>query len=374
MTKSRGLVQPFRAEHVGSLLRDERLVTARERAFSGEIPMIGLRAVEDLEIERIVRRQEEIGLRVVTDGEFRRTHGHFDFFAGLDGVSLPSVHGSSGPTGGGGSAAPTTEHPVVVGKLGFTSHPMVRQFAYLRHLTTGTPKISLPAPSVLHFRGGRQAVPAEVYPDLDEFFDDIGYTYRQVVRAFANAGCRYLQLDEPSLACLCDPEQRQIIVDRGEDPAKLMESYIRAVNIAVSDIPEDMTVAMHIGRGHDQSNGHAACGYDHIAESAFQRLNVDGFLLEYDTEPAGGFEPLRQVPAGKRVVLGLVTTKNGTLEDRDALLRRLEDASSHIPIHQLCLGPERGFAGVDKGVLTEDDQWRKLDLVVSLAAEVWEDA
>lgn len=375
MTKSRGLVRPFRAEHVGSLLRGERLLTARERAFGGEIPMIGLRAVEDLEIERIVRKQEEIGLRVVTDGEFRRTQWHFDFFAGLDGVSFPGVHHSFVPTGGGGRVAPTTERPVVVGKLGFSGHPMVRQFAFLRHITTGTPKISLPAPSVLHFRNGRQAVPAAVYPDLDEFFDDLGYTYRQMVRALADAGCRYLQLDETSLAYLCDPEQRQSLADRGEDPAELMRSYIRAVNIAVSDVPEDMTVTMHMCRGNNRSNWHASGGYDYIAEWAFQHINVDGFLLEYDTERAGGFEPLRHVPAGKRVVLGLLTTKNGTLEDRDAILRRLEEATRHLPAERLCLGPQCGFASIDKGnLLTEDDQWRKLELVVSLAAEVWDDA
>jgi 5-methyltetrahydropteroyltriglutamate--homocysteine methyltransferase len=354
------------------LLRSERLLAARERASRGELTVAALRSVEDQEICRVISRQEEIGLQVVTDGEFRRAQWHFDFFVGLEGVEFPSVGRSYVPAVSGARVVPTRERPVVVGRVGFSGHPMVEHFTFLRQHTTVTPKISIPAPSVLHFRNGRMAVPEDVYPDLDEFFEDLGHAYGQMVRALADAGCRYLQLDETSLAYLCDPEQRQLLLDRGDDPDDLLEKYVRAVNLAVAEAPDDMTVAMHMCRGNNRSNWHASGGYEPIAEVAFNQLNVDGYLLEYDSDRAGGFEPLRHLPPGKRAVLGLLTSKFGTLEDRDEILRRIEAASRYVDVEQLGLSPQCGFASIDKGnLLTEAEQWRKLELVVDVAEEVW---
>ncbi|HLH69653.1 MAG TPA: 5-methyltetrahydropteroyltriglutamate--homocysteine S-methyltransferase [Candidatus Dormibacteraeota bacterium] len=363
---------PFRAEHVGSLLRSERLLAARERAFRGELTAAALRAVEDQEICRVIDRQEAIGLQVVTDGEFRRTQWHFDFFVGLEGVEFPSVGRSYVPAVSGTRVVPTRERPVVVGRVGFSGHPMVEHFTFLRQHTTVTPKISIPAPSVLHFRNGRVAVPEDVYPDLDEFFEDLGHAYGQMVRALADAGCHYLQLDETSLAYLCDPEQRRLLLDRGDDPDDLVGKYVRAVNLAVAEAPDDMTVAMHLCRGNNRSNWHASGGYEPIAEVAFNQIDVDGYLLEYDSDRAGGFEPLRHLPSGKRAVLGLLTSKFGALEDRDEILRRIEAASRYVDVEQLGLSPQCGFASIDKGnLLTEAEQWRKLELVVEVAEEVW---
>lgn len=365
-------VRTTRAEHVGSLLRSDRMLASRERRFRGQITDAALREIEDDEIRRVVERQQELGFRLVTDGEFRRSVWHFDYFAGLDGVAFPRVNQAYVPSGDGRRVAPTTERPRVVGKIGFSGHPMVEHFTFVRDHTGATPKLSIPAPSVLHFRNGRQAVSEEVYPDLEEFFDDLGHAYGQMLGALADAGCRYVQLDETSFAYLCDPDQRRLVAERGEDPDALFESYIRAINTAVANAPKDMTLAMHICRGNNRSNWHASGGYEPIAEAAFNRVNVHRYLLEYDSERAGGFEPLRHLPDGKLVVLGLLTTKVGTLEDRDMLLQRIEDASKHVEVDQLALSPQCGFASLDKGNhLTEDDQWRKLRLVLDVAEEVW---
>jgi 5-methyltetrahydropteroyltriglutamate--homocysteine methyltransferase len=370
-----GSVRTARAEHVGSLLRSERLLAARERRSRGEMTDAALREIEDEEIRRVVDRQQQLGFDLVTDGEFRRAVWHFDYFAGLDGVAFPRVNETYVPTGDGQRVSPTTERPRVVGKVGFSGHPMVQHFAFVRDHCGVTPKISLPAPSVLHFRNGRQAVSEDVYPDLEEFFDDLGHAYGLMVRALADAGCRYLQLDETSFAYLCDPDQRRLLADRGEDPDVLFESYIRAINTAVTNAPQDMTIAMHICRGNNRSNWHASGGYEPIAEAAFNRVNVHRYLLEYDSERAGGFEPLRYLPGGKLVVLGLLTSKVGTLEDRDTLLRRIDDASRYAEVDRLAVSPQCGFASLDKGnLLTEADQWRKLELVLEIAGEVWSGA
>ncbi|MQA10767.1 MAG: 5-methyltetrahydropteroyltriglutamate--homocysteine S-methyltransferase [Pseudonocardiaceae bacterium] len=363
---------PFHADHVGSLLRSKKLMDARERAFRGELSGTQLRAVEDDEIVRLLDRQEEIGLSVVTDGEMRRTQWHFDFLVGLDGVEFPKVNQSYVPEGTDHRVAPTTDRPRVVGQVGFSRHPMLEHFSFITERTRVTPKLSIPAPSVLHFRNGRKAVSQDVYPDLAEFFHDLGNAYRGFVRAVADAGCRYLQLDETSFAYLCDPDQRQLLIGRGDDPDVLLGYYTEALNAAVSGAPEGMTVVMHMCRGNNRSNWHARGGYEPIAETAFHRVNVAGYFMEYDSDRAGGFEPLRHLPPGKKAVLGLVTSKAGTLEAPDQIKKNIDDAASHAPIEQLCLSPQCGFASIDKGnVLTEDEQWRKLELIVQVADEVW---
>lgn len=363
---------PFRAEHVGSLLRSERLLTARERALRGEIGDDELTAIEDDEIVAVIDRQREVGLEVATDGEFRRTQWHFDFLVGLDGVEFPRVRRSYVPEGSGSRVTPTTERPRVVGRLGTSGHPMVRHFTFLRDHTSATPKISVPAPSVLHFRNGRDAVDPDVYPDLDDFFTDLGRAYADVVRELAAAGCRYLQFDETSFAYLCDPDQRRMLVERGDDPDELLERYADLLNAAASGAPADMTLAMHMCRGNNRSNWHAQGGYEPIARTAFTKVNVHGYFMEYDTERAGGFEPLRHLPPDKHAVLGLVTSKSGSLEDPDTVKARIADAARHTDIAQLSLSPQCGFASIDKGnILTVDDQWRKLRMIVDIADDVW---
>ena len=363
---------PFRAEHVGSLLRSDRLLKARERALRGEVSGDELRAIEDDEIVSVIERQREAGLQVATDGEFRRTQWHFDFFAGLDGVEFPKVRTSYVPDGSNSRVTPTAERPRVAGKVGSSGHPMVRHFTFLREHTAATPKISIPAPSVLHFRNGRDAVDPDVYPDLDDFFADVGRAYAAVVRELAGAGCRYLQFDETSFAYLCDPVQRQMLVERGDDPDELLERYTEMLNAAAAAAPDDMTLAMHMCRGNNRSNWHAQGGYEPIAKTAFTKVNVHAYFMEYDTGRAGGFEPLRHLPPGKHVVLGLVTSKTGTLEDPALIRHRIGDAAQYADLEQLSLSPQCGFASIDKGnILTAGNQWRKLRMIVEVANDVW---
>lgn len=363
---------PFRAEHVGSLLRPRRLLAGRERALRGEIGADELAGIEDTEITRVIARQQEAGLNVVTDGEFRRTQWHFDFFVGLDGVEFPNVNESYVPDGNATRVAPTSERPTVTGRIGFTDHPMLRHFTFLREHTGVTPKMCIPAPSVLYFRNGRRVLDPAVYDDLDGFFHDLGAAYRKAVRAFADAGCRYLQLDETSFAYLCDPDQRRMLVDRGDDPDYLLDRFTATLNAAVSGASDDMTVTMHMCRGNNRSNWHASGGYQAIAETAFTRVGVSGYCMEYDSDRAGGFEPLRQLPAGKTAVLGLLTSKTGLLENRDEVRKRIDEATVYTGLDQLALSPQCGFASIDKGnVLTEAEQWRKLEMIVELAGEVW---
>jgi len=262
----------------------------------------------------------------------------------------------------------------LIGKLGgYKPHPMIDHFKFLRSHTKHTPKMTIPSPSSLHFRYGRDAVPESLYPVMEDFYRDLGQSYRQVVRAFANAGCRYLQLDEVNLAYLCDPALRKIISDRGEDPARLPATYAGMVNAAIADIPSDMTITMHLCRGNFRSNFIATGGYEPVAELLFNTINVHGYFMEYDTARAGGFEPLRFVPKGKTVVLGLVTSKTGALENKDAIRRRIEEAAKFIDLDQLCLSPQCGFASTEEGnALAADEQWAKLRMIVEVAQEVWE--
>ncbi len=355
---------PFRADHVGSLLRPAELKQARA-GTSAQV----LREAEDQAILRIIDKQAEIGLQSATDGEFRRAMWHFDFLEGLDGVEGFRAEQGIAFQGGIQTAAKGLR---VTGKLGFSGHPMIGHFTFLRDHTRATPKMTIPSPSVLHFRGGRRAVDPAVYPEMEAFYRDLGLAYRDAVRAFADAGCRYLQLDEVNLAYLCDPEQRQMLHDRGDDPVKLPAIYAEMINTAISGRPQDMTITMHLCRGNFRSSWIATGGYEPVAELLFNQIGVDGYFMEFDTGRAGGFEPLRFVPKGKTVVLGLVTSKSGTLESADDLKRRIDAASKYLDLDQMCLSPQCGFASTEEGnVLTEDEQWAKLARIVEVAREVW---
>jgi 5-methyltetrahydropteroyltriglutamate--homocysteine methyltransferase len=359
---------PYRADHVGSLLRPAVLKEARARRASGEISAAELTAVEDREIGRILRKQDDIGLQSATDGEFRRSWWHLDFLWGLDGVERYVME--QGVTFAGVQTRP--EGARVMGKVGFSRHPMLAHFNFIRARTSRTPKMTIPAPSALYGRTGRDAVSRTVYPDLDAFFADLGAAYRKAVRAFADAGCRYLQLDEVFIAMLCDPGYRAAQTRRGDDPQKLAETYADLINTAMSDIPAGMTITMHMCRGNYRSTFMGAGAYDAVAEVLFNRIKAHGYFMEYDTDRAGGFEPLRLVPKDRFAVLGLVTTKSGQLESKDDVMRRIEAATKFADINQLCLSPQCGFASTEEGnTLGEDQQWAKLAMVVEIAREVW---
>jgi len=362
---------PFRADHVGSLLRTVALRQAREKRARGEMTADAFKEIEDREVEGVIRKQEAAGLKSITDGEYRRMSWNIDFLERLDNVeSYAGERKIKFQTGG---AQPRPILLRVIGKLGgYKPHPMIEHFKFLRAHTMRTPKMTIPSPSSLHFRYGRDAVPQSLYPAMDDFYRDLGQSYRKVVRAFADAGCHYLQLDEVNLAYLCDPSLRKAISDRGEDPDALPAIYAGMINAAIADIPSAMTITMHLCRGNFRSNFVATGGYEPVAELLFNTVNVHGYFMEYDTERAGGFEPLRFVPKGKTVVLGLVTTKSGALESKDAVKRRIEQAAKFIDLDRLCLSPQCGFASTEEGnVLAEDEQWSKLRMIVEIADEVW---
>jgi len=360
---------PFRADHVGSLLRSAVLKDARARRERNEITAEQLTAIEDREIESIIRKQEQVGLQSITDGEYRRAFWNYDFLGKLDGVE--AYLGERKIRFQGKQPKPMMLR--VIGKLGsYSSHPMIEHFKYVAAHTKQTAKMTIPSPSSLHFRYGRSAVPEAIYPNMDDFYRDLGQSYRKAVRAFADAGCRYLQLDEVNFTYLCDPNLRQLVTERGDDPEQLPRIYAAAINAAISDIPADMTIAMHLCRGNFQSTFVASGGYEPVAEILFNTINVHGYFMEYDSDRAGGFEPLRFVPKGKTVVLGLVTSKFGALESKDQLKRRIEQAAKYIDIDQLCLSPQCGFASSEEGnILAEDEQWAKLRTIVEVADEVW---
>jgi len=361
-------VPPFRADHVGSLLRPAPLKEARARHERREINAAELKSIDDRSIQNVLVKQEATGLQGITDGEFRREFWHLDFLAGLDGVESFSTE--RGIQFKGGETKPKGLR--VIGKIGFSHHPMLEHFRFLKDHTKATAKMTIPSPSVLHFRGGRKAVPESIYPNMGEFFQDLGVAYRKAVRAFADCGCRYLQLDETNLAYLCDPEQRQMLKARGDDPEKLPQIYAGLINTAISDRPSGMTITMHLCRGNFRSLWIAQGSYEPVAELLFNTINVDGYFMEYDTERAGGFEPLRFVPKGKTVVLGLVTSKSGALESKDALKRRVNDAVRYLDLEQLCLSPQCGFASTEEGnLLAETEQWAKLSVIVEVANEIW---
>ena len=361
-------IPPFRADHVGSLLRPAALKEAREQRAKGEIDAAALQAIEDREIASVIRRQEDVGLKAVTDGEFRRAFWQIDFLERLDGVQ--SYEGERKIKFEGKQPRPVLLR--TNGKLGFSTHPMLEHFRFVKATTRGTAKMTIPSPTSLHFRYGREAIDTSVYPTMAAFYADLGKAYAGAIAAFAAAGCRYLQIDEVNFAYLCDPKLREQVKARGENPDTLPATYADLLNAALEGRPKDMVVTMHLCRGNFQSTFVASGGYDPVAETLFQRIGVDGYFLEYDSERAGGFEPLRMVPKGKTVVLGLVTSKTGQLESRDALKRRIDEAARHIDLDQLGLSPQCGFASTEEGNLLADaEQWAKLALVVDVARDVW---
>src|SRR5580658_5841987 len=359
---------PFRADHVGSLLRPAALREARQRRAKGEITADALKVVEDRAIEDVIKKQEAVGLNAITDGEFRRSWWHLDFLWGLDGVEKHVMDS------GIAFAAVTTrnEGVKVTGKIGFSNHPMIEHFKFLKAHTTRMPKMTIPSPSALYGRPLPTPIDKSVYPTRDKFFDDLGQAYRKAVRAFADAGCRYLQLDEVFIAMLCDSKYRQQMKDRGDDPEALGPIYGDLINTAISDIPSDMTVTMHLCRGNYKSTFMGAGGYEAMQEVLFDRIKVRGYFMEYDSERAGGFEPLRRLHKDRLAVLGLVTTKTGTLESRDTIKRRIEEAAKFTSLEQLCLSPQCGFASTEEGnILAEDEEWAKLRMIGEVAREVW---
>ena len=328
-----------------------------------------LKAIEDREIDGIIKKQEAAGLKSITDGEYRRAFWNYDFLGKLDGVE--AYLGERKIKFQGVNPKPMMLR--VIGKLGtFSGHPMLEHFRFVKEHTRQTPKMTIPSPSSLHFRYGRSAVPEAIYPDMNEFYRDLGQTYRKAVKAFADAGCRYIQLDEVNFTYLCDPALRKQVSDRGDDVERLPHIYADMINAAIADAPAGMMTAMHLCRGNFQSTFVASGGYEPVAEILFNEIKIQAYFMEYDSERAGGFEPLRFVPKGKLVVLGLVTSKSGTLESKDELKRRIDEAAKYIPLDQLCLSPQCGFASTEEGnILAEEEQWAKLRRIVEVAEEVW---
>jgi 5-methyltetrahydropteroyltriglutamate--homocysteine methyltransferase len=360
---------PFRADQVGSLLRPTPLKEARAKREAGQISAQELKAIEDSEIKKVIKKQEDIGLQGITDGEFRRSWWHYDFLAKLDGVDL--VHIDHGIQFAG--VQTKAEAPRVFGKIDFSkSHPMLGHFRFLKANVSRTPKMTIPSPSMLHYRGGRKMINAGIYREMDNFYSDLGKAYGKAIAAFGEEGCTYLQLDDVSFAYLCDPEQRKMLSDRGDDPEEQPHIYAGMINTALKSRPPGMTISMHLCRGNFRSTFVASGGYEPIAELLFNEVGVDAYFMEWDSDRAGGFEPLRYLPKGKTVVLGLVTSKTGTLEKKDDIKRRIDEATKYAPLEQLCLSPQCGFASTEEGnVLGEEQQWAKLAMIVEIAREVW---
>jgi 5-methyltetrahydropteroyltriglutamate--homocysteine methyltransferase len=368
---------PFRADQVGSLLRPPSLKAAREQRERGEITPAQLKALEDQEIKQAIKKQEEIGLDAITDGEFRRAFWHFDFLEHLTGCEGYWMERNE----------PATERRTafkgarlkpwmvrVIGKLDFpASHPHVEHFKFLKANTSRTPKAMIPSASMLNYRGGRSVVSEKVYPNLDNYYADLAQAYGKAIKTFYDAGCRYLQIDDVAFAYFCDNDQRQMLRDRGDDPDRQFDLYREVFNTALKAKPADMIVTTHLCRGNFRSTFVGSGGYQPIADKLFNDLAVDGYFLEWDTERAGGFEPLRALPKGdKIVVLGLITSKSGKLEDKAAIERRIEEASKYVSLDQLCLSPQCGFASTEEGnILSPEEQWAKLARVVEIAKEVW---
>jgi len=363
---------PFRADHVGSLLRPKSLLDAREAAKAGRLSAAELRHAEDEAIKDVVRMEEEIGLQGVTDGEFRRGSWHMDFLYQVGGVTKVQDNLKVRFHNEKGDIEFTPAALRVTGKLNLAKPIFAEDFAYLKSVAKATPKLTIPSPSMMHYRGGRAAIDEKLYPDLEGFWRDLGGVYADEIAALGKLGCSYLQLDDTSLAYLNDPAQREYITKLGGTGESQHLTYIRLINAALAKKPAGMTVCTHMCRGNFRSSWVASGGYDHVAEALFGQLQVDGFFLEYDDARSGGFEPLRFVPKGKMVVLGLVTTKKGALEKKDDLKRRIDQAAKYVPLDQLCLSPQCGFSSTVEGnALTLEEEKAKLRLIVETAAEVW---
>ncbi|MEJ0024053.1 MAG: 5-methyltetrahydropteroyltriglutamate--homocysteine S-methyltransferase [Alphaproteobacteria bacterium] len=363
---SKGL--PFRAEHVGSLLRPEGLKDARRRFAARQIDRDDLTAIEDAAIIQAIAKQEEIGFHAVTDGEYRRSWWHLDFLEGLSGVEKYQMEGGMAFSGVNTKA----EGVRVTAPIAFDGHPMVSHFKFLSAHTNRVAKQCIPSPSALYGRRGREAVDHTVYPSIDRFWGDLGDTYRKAINAFVAAGCSYIQLDEVYLVMLCDDDYRRKVRDQGDDPDALAKIYGDLINAALADVPDDVTTAIHMCRGNFKSTFLGSGAYDTIASVLFDRINVDGYFMEYDTERAGGFEPLARLPKDRRAVLGIVSSKIGEPEAKDAIKARVYEAARFASLDQLCLSPQCGFASTEEGnVIAKEQQWSKLRSVVRIAGEIW---
>lgn len=367
------MTPPFKADHVGSFLRPERLQTARAQFAEGKLAAEELRGIEDDCIREVVKRQEDVGLKGITDGEFRRTFFHVDFLEKLDGVDVTYGEFKTHFRKDDGSEvgfAPPTMH--VNETIAHSQSIQGADFDFLKSVVTQTPKVSIPAPSMLHFRGGRDAISASVYPDLEVFYDDLTAAYRAEIKDLADRGCRYLQMDDTNLAYLCDPEIRERTAKRGDDPDDLTRLYCRLVNDAIRDRPSDMVISVHLCRGNFKSAWVASGGYEPVAEILFNEMAIDGFFLEYDDERSGDFAPLRHMPKGKTVVLGLMSSKSAAVEPADLVKKRIDEAARFVDLDQCALSHQCGFSSTAHGNdLTDDDQWRKLERCVEVANAVW---
>lgn len=362
---------PFRADQVGSLLRPKELLEKRYQWKRGELPAEGLRKAEDEAIAATVKKVESIGMESVTDGEFRRDYFHLDFLQQLDGVMVTGGIGAN-PNAKAAEDGFTPPKLSVTGKLKHVRNIQVNDFNYLKSVVTKTPKVTIPSPTMVHFRGGRKAIAIDAYPDMDKFFADLSQCYRDEITALYNAGCRYIQLDDTNLAYLCDPKMREEARQRGDDPNELPKTYAALINSVIDNRPEDLTVAIHLCRGNYRSTWFAEGGYEPVAEILFNDLNVDAYFLEYDDERSGDFAPLRFMPKHKVVVLGLISSKLPELEKKAAVIKRIEEAAQYMPIENAALSAQCGFSSTAHGNnLTMDDQWRKLELIVNTAREVW---
>lgn len=361
---------PFRADQVGSILRSKAIHESRAKHEKGEITDAQLKAVEDVEILKIIKKQEEIGLHAITDGEYRRAWWHYDFFGMLEGVSVEdSDHGIQ-------FQGMQTKMKVlrVKGKIDFApNHPMIEHFKFLKANTSRTPKMTIPSPTVMHFRLEPGSVAASAYPNRDAIFDDLANAYAKAVKAFYDAGCRYLQFDDTAWAYLCSQEELKKARERGLDVDHLQDTYTKCINKALAAKPADMVITTHVCRGNFRSTFISSGGYEPVAQSLLEKCNYDGYFLEYDTDRAGGFEPLRFLPKGNKiVVLGLVTSKSGTLEKKEDIKKRIDEATKFVALDQLALSPQCGFASTEEGnVLAEDEQWAKLKIIVDISKDVW---
>jgi 5-methyltetrahydropteroyltriglutamate--homocysteine methyltransferase len=364
-------MENFRADHVGSLLRTEEVLINRNKWKAGELPAEELRAIEDKAIADTVKKLEATGMRAITDGEFRRDYFHLDFLKELSGVS---VTGGLGANPNGKAADDNFSPPVlsVTGKLKHVKDIQVDDFNYLKSIVTQTPKVSIPSPTMIHFRGGRKSIDINSYPDMDLFFADLTAAYKEEIDSLYKAGLRYLQLDDTNLAYLCDPKMREAAKERGEDPNELPRTYAKLINSVIDGRPDDLLVGIHLCRGNYKSTYFAAGGYEPVAEILFNDINVDRYLLEYDDERSGDFAPLRFVPSNKKVVVGIMSSKKKELETMDDLCKRMDEAAKYMPLDNMCISPQCGFASTHHGNdMSHDDQWRKLDLVVATAEKIW---